>query len=300
MGYAAYSSSSYRVPRTLPNRASIDAQQNSESGIDAISHNFPEPFCNTDHDPRYSYPVVDSQWNDGAEPDAISENPLEPSLNIDHAASRWSSCRTPEHPSKWPSDWSLANTRQNCSLQVPVNVEEEQPAQPKCTACWTELNESTTSMPCGHYWCSSCIVRRFTKIHNQTEWPVRCHHTSCIISLDTAKPFLRDEDIQRLTSLIEELETAVMDRVYCSNTKCSTFIPRKDTENRIAHCEVCQTNTCSDCKGAAHESDDCPLPDQTEQKVLIKSHKEKWQRCTRCGQMCERISGCSRIECLCG
>lgn len=155
-------------------------------------------------------------------------------------------------------------------------------------------------MPCGHYWCASCIVQRFTKIRNQTEWPVRCHHTKCIISLDTAKPFLRDEDIQRLIPLIEEFETAVMDRVYCSNTKCSIFIPRKDTENRIAHCEACQSDTCSDCKGAAHESDDCPLPDQNEQKILIKSHKEKWQRCTRCGQMCERISGCSRMECLCG
>lgn len=155
-------------------------------------------------------------------------------------------------------------------------------------------------MPCGHFWCSSCIVRRFTRIRNQTEWPVRCHPTSCVISLETAKSFLQDEDIRRLTPLIEEFETAVMDRVYCSNTKCSTFIARRDTESRIAHCEACQTDTCSDCKGTAHESDECPLPNQDEQKALITSYNERWQRCTRCGQMCERVSGCSSIACLCG
>ena len=91
-----------------------------------------------------------------------------------------------------------------------------------------------------------------------------------------------------------------MDRVYCSNTRCGILIARRDTQDRIAHCEACQTDTCSDCKGAAHESDDCPLPDQDEQKVLITSHKEGWKRCTGCGQMCERVFGCSRIACLCG
>lgn len=247
MDYTTSGWSSYRTPRCSSNSSlAVEPQQNSLTGLDAISDNSPEPLYSMDYHPRYHL--------------------LLPTPTTKRA----------------------------------TTVQGNKPEQPKCTACWTELDQSTMPMPCGHCWCSLCIVRRFTKIRNQTEWPVRCHHTNCIITLETAKPFLLDADIQRLTPLIAEFETAVMDRVYCSNTKCSIFVARRDNESRVTHCEACQTNTCSDCKGAAHESDDCPLPDKDEQKALITSHKEGWQRCTRCGQMCERVSGCSSIACPCG
>jgi hypothetical protein len=53
-------------------------------------------------------------------------------------------------------------------------------------------------------------------------------------------------------------------------------------------------------QGTSHGADTCPLPDQSEQQLLILSHQNKWQRCTRCGQMYEKSAGCRRIQCLCG
>lgn len=91
-----------------------------------------------------------------------------------------------------------------------------------------------------------------------------------------------------------------MGRTYCSNVRCGIFVPRREAKDRTAHCQACQTDTCSDCNGPAHEADTCPLPDQNEQSLLKPSHNNKWQRCTRCGQMCEKSAGCRRIQCLCG
>ncbi|CAD0101060.1 unnamed protein product [Aureobasidium mustum] len=289
MGYNAASGwKSYRVPRYPSNWSrAVEPPQNSDVGSDVNSDDNPsKPFYFMDPDQRRHFRILDLHQDDNPRFIESSATVSEPFYYLDN-----------------PRYIFLSDQQQNRSKKLTATVQEKKPAQPKCTACWTELDESTTPMPCGHYWCSSCIVRRFTKIRNQTDWPVRCHQTvltDCTISLDTAKPFLQDEDIRRLIPLIEELETPVMDRVYCSNNRCGIFIARRDTQDRIARCEACQTDTCSTCKGAAHESDNCPLPNQDEQKVLITSHKEGWKRCTGCGQMCERILGCSRIACLCG
>jgi hypothetical protein len=173
----------------------------------------------------------------------------------------------------------------------------------KCMVCWENLDDKTAPMPCGHFWCASCIVQAFTSIRNESQWPVKCSSSfssRCGISFDTAKPFLQDEEIQRLTPLIEEFNTPSLSRTYCSNIRCGIFVPRIEAKDRIAHCRACRTNTCSDCNGPAHGTDLCPLPDQNEQDVLSLSHNNKWQRCTRCGQMCEKAGGCSQMTCLCG
>lgn len=282
---------SYRTPRYPSKWLPVDRQQNTDTKPGAISANSPEPTYNIGYatsgrssyqTPMYSANLslaIEPQGDSDIEIGATSENLSGPLDSADH---------DPGHRFLLPTS----------STKLATTVQENKPEQPKCTACWIDLDQSTIPIPCGHYWCSSCIVRRFTKIRNQVEWPVRCH-SGCTIPLDTAKSFLQDGDIRTLTPLIEEFETAVMDRVYCSNTKCSILVARRDNESRLAHCEACQTNTCPDCKGAAHKSDDCPLPNEDEQKTLITSHKEGWQRCTRCGQMCERVSGCSSIICPC-
>lgn len=175
--------------------------------------------------------------------------------------------------------------------------------KPRCRICWEELDAETAPMPCGHRWCRSCVVRACKGVRNESQWPIRCSShfgTSCYISFDTVKPFLPHSEIQRLAPLIEEFESPKLGRTYCSNRRCGIFVPRGKAQDRIAHCQACQTNTCSDCKGPAHETDNCPLPDHSEQRILMLSHDKDWKRCTQCGQMCEKSDGCSHMTCLCG
>lgn len=175
--------------------------------------------------------------------------------------------------------------------------------KPRCRICWEELYEATTPMPCGHYWCAACVRQACNGVRNESQWPIRCSKifgSSCCIPFDAAKPFLPDKEIQRLTPLIEEFDSPKLGRTYCSNRRCGIFVPRREAQDRIAHCQACQTNTCSDCKGPAHETEDCPLPDHSEQRILMLSHDKNWQRCTQCGQMCEKSDGCSHMTCLCG
>lgn len=175
--------------------------------------------------------------------------------------------------------------------------------KPRCRICWEGLENEPSPMPCGHFWCASCVVQAYNSIRNESQWPIRCSKVfgySCYISFDAAIPSLPDKEIQRLTPLIEEFDSPKLGRTYCSNRRCGIFVPRKEAQDRIAHCQACQTNTCSDCKGLAHQTDDCPLPDHSEQQILMLSHDKDWQRCTQCGQMCEKSGGCSRMTCLCG
>jgi len=185
-------------------------------------------------------------------------------------------------------------------LELLTATEEE---KPRCRICWEELVGTPSPMPCGHHWCTPCIVKACHNVRNESQWPIACSRyfaSSCFLTFDTAKPFLSNEEIQRLASLIEEFESPKLGRTYCSNRRCGIFVPRREAKDRIAHCQACQTKTCSDCKGSAHKADICPLPDHSEQRILMLSHKEKWQRCTQCGQMCEKSDGCSHMTCLCG
>lgn len=130
MNYAASSWTSYRLPpRTPSDQGSTDAKTSSDSVLNAVSDILSRSPYHPDHDLQYRHPFLDLRQIDGAEPGTNFENSSESSSNIGSAASRWSSYRTPRYPSRWPSNWSLVNTRPNGALQITVT-----PTQPKCTA----------------------------------------------------------------------------------------------------------------------------------------------------------------------
>jgi hypothetical protein len=161
----------------------------------------------------------------------------------------------PRHPNPlWHT--RLSNRiRQNPAPYLPYSIGEfHTSTKPKCRVCWDTLDEEIAPMPCGHYWCGSCITKAFASVKNESQWPVVCiGWTSCSIPFDTAKAFLGHEEIRRLVPLIEEFDAPALGRTYCSNVRCGIFIPRREAKDRIAHCQACQTDTCSDCKGPAME-----------------------------------------------
>lgn len=106
----------------------------------------------------------------------------------------------------------LTSHSQNSGLAPFTATEDE---KPRCRICWEGLEEKPSAMPCGHYWCASCVRQACKSVRNESQWPIRCSKifgSSCHISFNAAKPFLPHKEIQRLTPLIEEFESPKLGR----------------------------------------------------------------------------------------
>jgi hypothetical protein len=92
-------------------------------------------------------------------------------------------------------------------------------------------------------------------------------------------------------------------RIFCPNTACGEFIPRRgkiDPKHPFeVVCRKCRSRACSTCKRAAHAfGQDCPA-DWELDAVLQMGEKSGWRRCYKCRTLVELTQGCSHITCRC-
>jgi hypothetical protein len=92
-------------------------------------------------------------------------------------------------------------------------------------------------------------------------------------------------------------------RIFCPNTACGEFIPRRgkiDPKHPLeVVCRKCRSRACSTCKRAAHAfGQDCPA-DWELDAVLQMGEKSGWRRCYKCRTLVELTQGCSHITCRC-
>ncbi|PHH78173.1 hypothetical protein CDD80_7258 [Ophiocordyceps camponoti-rufipedis] len=145
-----------------------------------------------------------------------------------------------------------------------------------CLICGDELVLSRLSqVPCSHRYCSVCLNSLFQSASvDESLFPPRC----------CSKPIPVDSYLDTLSTKIvatfkaKQIEFTTQNRTYCHRPKCSTFIPPQCIKNQLGKCISCNEKTCTICKGAPHENEDCPK-DAGVQELLLLAREIGWQQC---------------------
>jgi len=165
--------------------------------------------------------------------------------------------------------------------------------QLRCVSCGDIFYPyAAARMPCQHAYCRECLQTVLkNSLIDEAMFPPRCCKQP--FSLDDMRRLLTPELISQYGEKKEEFET--VDRTYCSNTSCSTFLYPVNISagENIGIYPVCFTVTCTQCKGIEHLSD-CPK-DSGMLEVLELAKKEGWQSCKKCHRVIELKQGCNHI-----
>jgi hypothetical protein len=160
-----------------------------------------------------------------------------------------------------------------------------------CSSCGDVKPEfDVWNLSCEHAFCRICLTRMFSNsVKFMGHFPPRCCKTD--ISLDDVKDYYFDKVfVDMIRKKHEELTTEKP--LYCSNPRCSEFLPPRLVVDSNTTCPVCQTKTCNECRDTAHEGACQP---NTMQDVLEVAKDQGWQRCNHCNMMVELTVGCNHI-----
>ena len=163
----------------------------------------------------------------------------------------------------------------------------------ECMSCADKLPKSQMILaPCSHAYCRTCL-ERFADLTMQREamFPLHCCHKTIPVTLSNN---FSEELVKRYEAKQVEFGTPAKRRIWCSNQRCSAFIPLPLIRLGTAHCAVCKTDTCTKCKGNWH-TEDCP-EDPLSQEVLDIGEKAGWKKCPKCGHLIEKPGGCDHMS----
>lgn len=165
---------------------------------------------------------------------------------------------------------------------------------PQCVSCLEQVQVSQTfSSPCGHVYCNTCIKQLFLNATKDEDlYPPRC--CGNVIPAGIALRLLSYKELTAFSA--KGVECAAIDRVYCADFTCSTFIPPWLITGESANCPSCDKTTHTLCKSLDHPDQDCPSDEQL-QEVLNLGELEGWRRCFNCRTMVELGQGCNHMTC---
>ncbi|KAL6715093.1 hypothetical protein ACLMJK_007354 [Lecanora helva] len=159
----------------------------------------------------------------------------------------------------------------------------------RCVVCFEE-HPNLMIAPCGHGYCETDISQLFQwSFTDEALFPPQCCQEP--IPIDIARPFLSAAKAEEFEAKYLELTT--VDRTYCHNVACSSFIPAFMVENDKATCVHCSSMTCASCKSAAHDGD-CPH-NPAHQTFMAVAQSAGYQQCYYCKRMVELSTGCFHI-----
>lgn len=157
-------------------------------------------------------------------------------------------------------------------------------------------------LPCLHNYCDTCLQVLITQVAtDESKMPPRCCNKA--IPGVTIKSVLTREQQSAFMKSVVQFNTPWESRIFCPNTACGEFIPKRgkiDPKHPFeVVCRKCRTKACSTCKQAAHPfGQDCPA-DWELDAVLQMGENAGWRRCYKCRNLVELTQGCSHITCRC-
>ncbi|KAB5580843.1 hypothetical protein GE09DRAFT_453946 [Coniochaeta sp. 2T2.1] len=101
-------------------------------------------------------------------------------------------------------------------------------------------------------------------------------------------------------------EYGTLDKLYCHESRCRSFIPTPLRTARNGRCAMCKAKTCISC--AQRHFGPCqpvqqrgkkPRPDNFALLMRL-AGEQGWKRCPGCRTMVQRSYGCSHMICRCG
>ncbi|KAL1795187.1 hypothetical protein ACET3X_007003 [Alternaria dauci] len=141
-----------------------------------------------------------------------------------------------------------------------------------------------------HAYCRECLTRLFECSTTDTShFPPRC--CSEIIPITSCIPFLPSEVISRFVAKREEFD--MVDRTYCSNKTCSSWIRPANIVAGVATCADCAQKTCVTCKNEQHNA--LCQEDKDVKELMSVAKAKRWQTCPKCKEMVELERGCFHI-----
>lgn len=171
------------------------------------------------------------------------------------------------------------------------------PTSPQCVSCldWVPVSQIFVS-PCGHVYCNGCVKQLFLNATKDEDlYPPRC--CGNVIPAGIALRLLSYKELAAFSA--KGVECTTVNRIYCADFTCSTFIPPWLINGEAANCPTCGKTTHTPCKSLEHPNQDCPS-DQQLQQVLSLGESEGWRRCFNCRTMVELGQGCNHMTCRCG
>lgn len=168
----------------------------------------------------------------------------------------------------------------------------------QCDCCFESVSrKKTVQLPgCGHTYCADCLrVMYRMAIKNQAHFPPSC--CSGAINIESVKHLLHRPQIRVFEKIALEYSTPELDRRYCADTRCNSFLGRAN--NGILRCNKCGNLTCDSCKDYAHPGackeergrDIHKLDKDLERLAAV----EGWQRCPSCSRLVSLGEGCNHI-----
>jgi len=132
---------------------------------------------------------------------------------------------------------------------------------------------------------------------DESLFPLRCC-TRNNFELEDIAPLLPSGLRVLLREKAIEFGTPSGNRVYCTNSTCSTFLGHSSDSQTNVICPRCGTMVCSMCKNAAHLNEPC-TEDAAVLQVRALALAEGWQTCPSCRALVELSQGCFHITCRC-
>ena len=163
-----------------------------------------------------------------------------------------------------------------------------------CVSCLESPKTAPSFAPlCGHIYCDECLRKIFLASTRDEElYPPRC--CGNVFPPDIALRLLSYKELALFST--EGVEFSCVNRVYCGDPGCSTFIPPWMIEEDVATCPTCSATTHSVCKALGLPGHDCPR-DEALQQLLQLGDAENWKRWSQCRTMVELNQGCNHITC---
>lgn len=112
-----------------------------------------------------------------------------------------------------------------------------------CSVCHEGFRcAATVKVRYEHRYCIKCAKDLFVQAtHDETLWPPRCCKTP--IDVDLVRRHMTGEELKAYD--LACVEFATINRTYCSNRQCGSFLPPAliSTRTKIATCNICGTCT---------------------------------------------------------
>lgn len=158
---------------------------------------------------------------------------------------------------------------------------------------------------CSHPFCVDCLAKYiYVKLVEENASSIKCPASDCDKMLDPqpCQTIISAQLFNKWCDNLCDSSLLVLDRCYCPNPSCSALILNECGETVTkSTCPNCRQDFCYTCKVPWHAGYWCSESGQSRDVNDINFGKlleeKQWNRCPRCGQAVERISGCRNVTC---